>query len=56
MHILAYCYHWDSQTIWSLPRNERRMWVNMVIEQHKAEQQQINNGGGSSSSTYKESY
>ena len=56
MHILAYCYHWDSRSLWSLPRNERKMWTDMVIAQHKAEQQQINDGGSSSSSTYKESY
>ena len=55
MHILAYSYHWDSHSLWNLPRNERKMWVNMVDKQHKAEQQQINNGGSSSSSTYKES-
>lgn len=56
MHILAYCYHWDSHLLWSLPRNERKMWVNMVIEQHKAEREQINQGGSSNSSTYTESY
>lgn len=32
------------------------MWVNMVIEQHKAEREQINQGGSSNSSTYTESY
>ena len=56
MHILAYCYHWDSRSLWGLPRNERKMWVNMIIEQRKAEQEQINNGGSSKSSTYIESY
>lgn len=55
MHILAYTYHWDSRSLWSLPRNERRMWVELVVEQKKAEQKQINNSGNSSSSTYKES-
>ena len=55
MHALAYTYHWDSLSLWSLPRNERKMWVDMVIEQRKAEQQQINDSGSSSSSTYKES-
>lgn len=55
MHILAYTYHWDSHSLWGLPRNERRMWVELVVEQKKAEQKQINNSGNSSSSTYKES-
>ena len=55
MHILAYTYHWDSHSLWSLPRNERRMWVELVVEQKKAEQKQINDSGNSSSSTYKES-
>ena len=55
MHILAYTYHWDSYSLWSLPRNERRMWVELVVEQKKAEQKQINSSGSSSSSTYKES-
>ena len=55
MHALAYCYHWDSLSLWNLPRNERKMWVEMVVEQHKAERKQINDGGSSSSSTYKES-
>ena len=54
MHTLAYCYHWDSHSVWELPRNERKMWVDLVLQQHKAEQQQISNSG-SSTSTYKES-
>lgn len=56
MHALAYCYHWDSHSLWKLPRNERKMWVNMVIEQNKAERKQINDSGNSSSSAYKESF
>ena len=56
MHILAYDYHWDNHTIWSLPRNERKMWVDMLMQQHKAEHDSINNSASSSSSTYKESF
>ena len=56
MHAIAYVYHWDRNTLWSLPRNERKMWFNMIVEQRKSEQEQINKGGSSSSSTYKESY
>ena len=56
MHAIAYTYHWDSNALWNLPRNERRMWVDMIIEQHKAEQKQYNHSGDSPSSTYKESY
>lgn len=56
MHTLAYCYNWDSHSLWSLPRNERKMWVNMIIEQRKAEKKQFSDSGNSSSSTYTESY
>lgn len=45
MHVLAYVYHWDVKTIWSLPRNERKMWVDLIKEQYEAEQKQLNNGG-----------
>lgn len=55
MHTLAYIYHWDSRSIWELPRNERKMWVDMIIQQHKAEQKQLNNSGSTPSSSYVES-
>lgn len=54
MHILAYCYHWDRDTLWNMTRSERKMWVRMVLAQKKAE----NNGASAennSVSTYMES-
>lgn len=37
MHILAYFYHWSRDSVVSMPRRERRMWVNQIREQIKAE-------------------
>lgn len=54
MHILAYVYHWDRDTLWLLPRSERKMWAEMVLEQKKAENKSINNSGNSPN-TYTES-
>lgn len=42
MHILAYVYRWDRNTLWSLPRNERKLWVEEVIRQKKAEKDAMN--------------
>lgn len=57
MHSLAYIYHWERDTVWSLPRNERKMWIEQIKEQRKAEQSQIDESGTSSpSSNYSESY
>ena len=52
MHILAYCYHWDRNTLWNMSRSERKMWVEMVLAQKKAEGVSDDN---SSMSTYRES-
>lgn len=38
MHVIAYCYHWDRDTVWSLSRFERKMWVAVIMKQKKAEQ------------------
>jgi hypothetical protein len=54
MHIIAYCYHWDNSTLWNLPRHERKMWVDKIIEQKKAENNEINKSGNSNPS-YNES-
>ena len=54
MHILAYCYHWDRETLWNLSQSERKMWVKMVLAQKKAENKDLGNDD-SSVSTYKES-
>lgn len=37
MHLLAYFYHWDRDTLWNLSCRERRMWVKMIIAQKKME-------------------
>lgn len=55
MHFLAYCYHWDRNTIWYLTISERKMWVKEVLEQKKAENKSINKGDNSPD-TYAESY
>lgn len=54
MHILAYCYHWDRNTLWYMSRSERKMWVEMVLAQKKAENKSVNEDN-SSVSTYRES-
>lgn len=55
MHILAYCYHWDRDTLWKMPRSERKMWVEIVQKQKKAENDALNNENGTPESAYKES-
>jgi len=45
MHILAYVYHWERDTLWSLPIMERKMWVKMVHEQKEAENEAASNAG-----------
>ena len=37
MHLLAYYYHWSVFDLWNMPSIERKMWVNMIREQIKAE-------------------
>lgn len=37
MHVLAYVYHWDRNSLWNLPIKERRKWVDLVIKQRQAE-------------------
>lgn len=55
MHILAYCYHWDRNTLWNMSRSERKMWVKMVLAQKKAENKGLDDDDDNSVSTYKES-
>ena len=38
MHILAYLYHWDRNSLWDIPISERRKWVSIVLEQQQREQ------------------
>jgi hypothetical protein len=42
MHVLAYCYHWDRDTLWNMGKSERNMWYKMVLAQKKAEQESLN--------------
>ncbi len=44
MHILAYVYHWDRNTLWTLPYKERKMWVNEIYKQKEAEAKSIEKG------------
>lgn len=37
MHLLAYCYHWDRNTIFNMGRQERKLWYKMVLAQKNAE-------------------
>lgn len=43
MHILAYIYHWDRNSLWGLPILERRKWVEIVLEQKRQEQEALEN-------------
>lgn len=52
MHILAYCYHWDRNTIVNLTRSERKMWVEMVRTQKEAEENAINKDSTSNTPTH----
>lgn len=54
MHLLAYCYHWDRNTLWNLPKLEREMWAELVQEQLKAEKEAVSGSGKSPSNDYKE--
>lgn len=37
MHILAYYYHWDRNSLWDIPVTERQKWVSLLYDQLKAE-------------------
>lgn len=37
MHILAYIYHWGRDEIRKIPRRERVLWVEKIIDQKKKE-------------------
>lgn len=41
MHIIAYCYHWDVDSLWNMHIKERKMWVNKILEQKEAENRSI---------------
>ena len=41
MHILAYVYHWEERTLFSMKRSRRKKWVEMVLHQKEAERKEI---------------
>ena len=41
MHVLAYIYHWDRDSIWNIPISERKKWVLLIQEQQKAEREAL---------------
>lgn len=41
MHALAYIYHWGYSDIVKLDRAERRIWVNLILEQQERERKQL---------------
>lgn len=41
MHILAYIYHWDRNSLWNVPILERRKWVQMIVDQKNAENEAL---------------
>lgn len=41
MHIIAYVYHWDRNTLISITRSERKRWVDMILRQQEAEREEI---------------
>lgn len=44
MHLLAYYYKWERNTVRSLSVRERREWVKMIEKQIEAENEHL--GGG----------
>ena len=40
MHILAYIYRWDRNTVRTIPILERKMWVDMIYKQKESEEEQ----------------
>lgn len=41
MHILAYIYHWSRAEIRGIPRKERIMWVEKIIDQKNKENKAV---------------
>ena len=37
MHLIAYVYHWDRDTLWEMSSGERRMWAKMILAQKRLE-------------------
>ncbi len=44
MHYLAYFYHWERNTVRTLPITEPRKWVELLIEHKKAERASVEEG------------
>lgn len=41
MHLLAYKYHWGYKELMSMPRQERKLFYDMVLEQINAENESV---------------
>jgi hypothetical protein len=41
MHIIAYIYHWERDTIRKLGSTERKKWVELIMKQKDAENSQV---------------
>lgn len=58
IHLLAYKYHWGYTELMSMPRRERKLFYDMVLEQLKAEKESVDDSSTdtpTSKKTYKES-
>lgn len=42
MHVIAYIYHWERDTLWKLSSRERRTWVKMIMTQKQMENESMN--------------
>lgn len=43
MHLLAYTYHWDINSLWNLTLSHRKKWVEMILKQKQAERDSLEN-------------
>ena len=41
MHLLAYIYRWERDTVWSLSIKERKMWIEQIKKQRKSERSKV---------------
>ena len=58
IHLLAYKYHWGYEELMTMPRQERKLFYDMVLEQINAENESVKEseqGTPTSKKTYVES-
>ena len=56
MHLLAYKYHWGYEELMNMPRKERKLFYDMVLEQIKAENDSIDESSKQDTPTSKKTY